>query len=77
MTGTMQYEMNGLQPTSLGPADLPQLRGSLRLRRREKGVRVLKSAAKGHLADLTVRSVAVHFALVVWQNLGHCGTATE
>lgn len=59
--------------TSLGSADLSQLRGSLRLRRGEKGACVLQSAAKGHLADLAVRTVAAHLALVVWQHLGHRG----
>lgn len=59
--------------TSLGSANLPELRGSFSLRRGEKGACVLQSAAKGHLADLAVRAVAVHFALVVWQHLRHCG----
>lgn len=59
--------------TSLGSADLSQLRGSLRLRRSEEGARVLQSAAKGHLADLAVRAVAAHLAFVVWQHLGHGG----
>lgn len=59
--------------TSLGSADLSELRGSFRLRRGEKGACVLHPAAKGHLADLAVRAVAVHFALVVWQHLRHCG----
>lgn len=58
----------------LGSADLSQLWGSFRLRRSEEGACVLQSATKGHLADLAVRSVAAHFALVVWQHLGHCGT---
>lgn len=59
--------------TSLGSANLSQLRRSLRLRRGEKGACVLQSAAKGHLADLAVRTVAAHLALVVWQHLGHRG----
>lgn len=57
-----------------GSADLSKLWRSLRLRRSEESARVLQSAAKGHLADLAVRAVAAHFALVVWQHLGHFGT---
>lgn len=60
--------------TSLGSADLSELWGSFRLRRSEKGVCVLQSAAKGHLTDLAVRPIAAHFPLVIWQHLGHCGT---
>lgn len=59
---------------SLGSADLPEFGRSLSLRRSKKGAGVLQSAAKGHLVDLAVPSVAAHLALVVWQHFGHCGT---
>lgn len=59
---------------SFGSTDLAEFGGSLSLRRSEKRAGVLQSAAKGHLVDLAVCSVAAHLALVVWQHLGHRGT---
>lgn len=59
---------------SFGSADLPEFGGSLSLRRSKKRARVLQSAAKGHLVDLAVCSIAAHLAFVVWQHFGHCGT---
>lgn len=44
------------------------------MRRSKERAGVLQSAAKGHLVDLAVCSVAAHLAFVVWQNLRHCGT---
>lgn len=58
-------------PTVFCPADLPEFRWPFGLRASEERVGVLQSTAEGYLTDFTVRAVAVHVSLVVWQHFGH------
>lgn len=54
--------------TMFCPANLPEFRWPFGLWCSEERVRVLQSTAEG---DFTVRPVAVHLPLAVWQHFGH------